>query len=479
MLSSFIQKQDIDKIPSPCYILHYESLLKNLKILQSVAKQSDCKILVALKGYSFWRCFEDLRDMLDGATCSGLYEARLAYEEIALASISQNASQDIKPYISQAESTNQIESIDKVAVNNNKEVNNAKANLDKIKLEKDLIQNKEYINAINLTRSKKSICIFSPAYKKESFKEILTYATEIIFNSFNQWSEFKEDIALKNDFLKQNNLKPIEVGIRINPSFSKVEPLIYNPCAKKSRLGITKNELLKALDKLDIDIFTHKRYKISGLHFHTHCEQDSSALQETLEHVKKDFGFILKKVKWVNFGGGHHITRKNYDINLLVKLIKDFKKEFNVEVILEPGEAVGWEVGDLFGSVIDIIQNDGDVAILDISASNHMPDCLEMPYRPSCYKIGDSKISQDKQENGKYKYRICGPTCLSGDIIGDYSFEDRLKIGDKIIFKDMIHYTIVKNTTFNGIELPSLGVIKDDKFSLLKSFGYEDFKNRN
>ncbi|WP_181881856.1 carboxynorspermidine decarboxylase [Helicobacter sp. MIT 14-3879] len=388
----------------------------------------------------------------------------------------------------------------------------------------------------------KDICVFSPAYQESQMQEILQYATHIIFNSFAQWHRFKAMIDSKNKELmvsQQEQIRKIQVGLRINPLYSEVEPPIYNPCIPKSRLGIIPSEFYKGIDTYSA-LYGYKSHEefftaeFCGLHFHTHCEQDSAALSRTLPHVVKHFDSYIALSKWINFGGGHHITREDYNCDLLISLIQDFKAKYKgIEVFLEPGEAVGWQCGDLIGTVIDIIQNEGNVAILDISASCHAPDCLEMPYRPECYKISlqdstlqngakssrdsclvdtqnieNSHVSKHETNNsmrshvlldssdknciqrlsiesdlgenkGKYRYRFGGPTCLAGDIIGDYSFNTELRIGDRIAFCDMIHYTIVKNTTFNGVELPKLGVIKNDTFTLLKEFDYLDFKNRN
>ncbi len=464
----------LDSIPSPCYILSSKSLESNLKLLSNISSLSGAKILVALKGYSFWREFDNIRKYLHGATCSGVNEARLAFEEIA------------KPII------NKIESI-QYAI--------SQTNDTKLKLA--LNDNIPY--SLFYLYTNKEICVFSPAYKQSQIEEILKYATHIIFNSLNQWDKFKDLINKKNQeitelFKKLKNIDKslfnlqtpkIEVGLRINPLYSEVEPPIYNPCIPKSRLGIIPSEFYKGIDyfankygfKDSMEFF---KSNFNGLHFHTHCEQDSTSLQTTLIYVEKYFKDFIQNSKWINFGGGHHITRKDYDCNLLINLILDFKKRYNVNIILEPGEAVGWQTGDLIGEVIDIIQNEGNVAILDISASCHMPDCLEMPYRPMCYKISHNKDLNTSQieydlgeDKGIYRYRFGGPTCLAGDIIGDYSFNTPLNIGDRIAFCDMIHYTIVKNTTFNGVELPSLGVIKNNQFILLKQFDYTHFKERN
>jgi len=282
-------------------------------------------------------------------------------------------------------------------------------------------------------------------------------------------------IEAKNKQLESLGLKKISVGLRINPLFSEVSPLIYNPCAPFSRLGITLSAFKEGVAQYGLD-------GIDGLHFHTHCEQDSKALQKTLESVTRDFGEFIYQMAWLNLGGGHHITKDGYNINLLIELIKNLKDTYNdMEIFLEPGEAVGWESGFLIGEVVDIVFNEKYIAILDVSASAHMPDCLEMPYRPAVSKISYNKIESDKGENNAtYCYTLAGATCLAGDVIGKYSFETSLNIGDKIIFEDMLHYTIVKNNTFNGIALPSLSVIDTKgKWRLLKTFDYSDYKERN
>lgn len=307
------------------------------------------------------------------------------------------------------------------------------------------------------------ISVFSPAFKQKDIKNIAPFANHIIFNSFNQMIKY------------HHLLKNVEIGLRVNPMYSEVSPEIYNPCIQGSRLGINPFEFSKALE-----IYSLKN--VSGLHFHTHCEQNSDALKRTLEHFIKYFGKYLNGLKWVNFGGGHHITREDYDIDLLIKIIKDFKAKYNVDVYLEPGEAIGWKCGVLVGEVVDLIHNTFDIAITDLSAATHMPDCLEMPYTP---KIRDSKIIdlnnlQDLPKDFKYCYRLGSPSCLAGDIIGDYAFRDSLEIGDKIIIEDMIHYTIVKNNTFNGIPLPSLAILKKNgDFKIVKEFNYKDYKHRN
>ncbi|HOP11108.1 MAG TPA: carboxynorspermidine decarboxylase [Oscillospiraceae bacterium] len=293
--------------------------------------------------------------------------------------------------------------------------------------------------------------IFSAAYPEKDFDEILTLCDHISFNSFSQWEKYRE--------------KALEAkkscGIRINPEHSTQGHGIYDPCAEGSRLGVTRKHFRE--DLLD---------GIEGLHFHTLCEQNSDALIETLAAVEEKFGEFIPRMKWVNFGGGHHITRKDYDRKALIDCIQKFKKKYHVEVYLEPGEAVAYYAGYLVASVLDIVRNGIDIAVLDASAACHMPDVIEMPYRPPLYQSG-------KPNEKPYTYRLAGPTCLAGDVIGDYSFDQPLKIGDKLIFEDMAIYTMVKNNTFNGICLPSIALLKKDgSIEPIRTFGYDDFKNR-
>ncbi|GAB0172289.1 carboxynorspermidine decarboxylase [Helicobacter trogontum] len=519
-------------IPTPSYVLCKDSLNANITLLQNIAEKSRAHILVALKGYSFWRVFEAVRTKLQGATCSGVNETLLAFDSIATPLLQQdvNTKEAIKillPYIGDIHTSQyNVEDLSNAFYTSIKQTSSIKQDIIQSNVLSQSILNdldnilKEENNWQELCKIipyaffnlfiRKEICVFAPAYKENQMQNILPYATHIIFNSLGQWERFKPLIDAQNNSLKKiydilltckrnkivcfdipDEIPQIHVGLRINPLYSEVSPPIYNPCIPKSRLGIIPDVFHGGLERLAekygyADTFSFFKAHFSGLHFHTHCEQDSGALQRTLPHVIQHFGDYIAHCKWVNFGGGHHITRSDYDCALLVNLIEDFKARYNnIQVMLEPGEAVGWQTGDLIGEVVDIIENEGMVAILDISASCHMPDCLEMPYRPECYKItkdsqGNAEIEIDKGETeGKYCYRFGGPTCLAGDVIGDYSFNTPLKIGDKIAFIDMIHYTIVKNTTFNGVELPNLGVLEDAKFKLLKQFSYTDFKERN
>ncbi len=297
----------------------------------------------------------------------------------------------------------------------------------------------------------KEVHVCAPAYRANEIDQILSHSSHITFNSFSQWELFKKE-TLK---------RKTSAGIRINPEFSTVGVDLYNPAGRYSRLGVTRKEFKPEL--LD---------GIEGLHFHALCEQNADALEAVLARVEANFGEWIPKMKWVNFGGGHHITRMDYDIQKLIDILKKFHEKYpGVEVILEPGEAVGWQTGELVSSVLDIVRNEIDIAVLDISVSAHMPDCLEMPYRPM---VAGSAMLGIK----KYAYRLAGNSCLAGDIAGDYSFDEPLKVGSKIIFLDMIHYTMVKTTFFNGVKHPSIGIFKDGKFHLVKEFGYESFRDK-
>lgn len=292
---------------------------------------------------------------------------------------------------------------------------------------------------------------YSPAFKDEEFEQIVDISNHVVFNSFNQLKQFK-----------QKALGKTSIGLRVNPEYSSVEVDLYNPCGAYSRLGITKENFEE-----------HNLDGVDGLHFHALCEQNVDALQGALSNFEEKFGKYLASMKWVNFGGGHHITRKDYDVDGLITLLKDFKKRYpHLEVYLEPGEAVGWQTGYLVATVLDLVNNKMPIAILDTSAEAHMPDTLAMPYK--------ADIRGARNENEKeFTYRLGGNTCLAGDIIGDYSFDKPLNIGDKIILEDMIHYTMVKTTTFNGIKLPSIVIKKhEDCYQIVNNFGYNDYKMR-
>jgi carboxynorspermidine decarboxylase len=296
--------------------------------------------------------------------------------------------------------------------------------------------------------------IYAPAYVESEFDELMRYCDHIVFNSFEQWLHFKEKI-------NHSSSTKINCGIRINPEYSEIETPIYNPCYQNSRLGVTlANFQPDALDG------------ISGLHFHTLCEQNSDTLERTINVVDHKFGEFISKMKWLNLGGGHHITRPDYDLDTLVRSILFFKDKYGVEVYLEPGEAVALNTGFLVSSVLDIVHNGMDIAILDTSAACHMPDVLEMPYRPNIIDAG-------KPGEYPHTYRLGGLTCLAGDIIGDYSFKQPLRPGDRLVFCDMAHYSMVKNNMFNGVNLPAIVLFNETEgVQIVRRFGYQDYLSR-
>ncbi|MDD4475657.1 MAG: carboxynorspermidine decarboxylase [Eubacteriales bacterium] len=371
---------DLKSVETPCYVVELPKLEKNLQVLAGVSRRTGCKILLAQKAFSMYSVYPLIAKYLDGATSSGIFEARLSAEEMG-----------------------------------------------------------------------KETHVFSPAYTENEFDEIVKVSSHIVFNSFSQLKKFKA-LALAAG---------ASVGIRVNPEHSTQDHAIYDPCAVGSRLGVTAANF----EPNELD-------GVEGLHFHTLCEQNSDALEATLVAFEERFGKYLHAMKWVNFGGGHHITRTDYDIPRLERCIKYIAEKYGVTVYLEPGEAVALGTGVLVAQVIDIVDNGMKIAILDTSAACHMPDVLEMPYRP---EIAGASLPEEKA----YTYRIGGPTCLAGDIIGDYSFDKPLSVGDRLIFGDMAHYTMVKNNTFNGVPLPAIYVSdEDDSTTLVKMFGYNDFKAR-
>ena len=366
--------------PSPSFVVDEALLIQNLERLALVQERTGCKILLAQKAFSMFSLYPLIGKYLSGATASGLYEAKLGYEEMG-----------------------------------------------------------------------KENHVFCPAYRDDEFDEITRLCGHILFNSFSQWQKFK-DRALAAG---------CECGIRINPECSTQDHAIYDPCSPGSRMGVTAANFQPEL--LD---------GITGLHFHTLCEQNADALEQTLDAVEEKFGEYLPQMKWLNFGGGHHITRPDYDVEKLISLINRTKKRYGVQVYLEPGEAVALNAGFLVCTVLEIVENGISNAILDTSAACHMPDVLEMPYRPP---LLDSGLPEEKP----YCYRLGGPTCLAGDIIGDYSFDHPLAPGDRLIFGDMAHYSMVKTNTFNGMALPSIAILDQaGNLRVQKTFGYEDFKER-
>ncbi len=299
----------------------------------------------------------------------------------------------------------------------------------------------------------KEVHTYSPAFKEEEIEEIASLSHHLVFNSPQQFKRFAAKAKAVNP--------DISLGLRINPEYSESPVELYNPCGLHSRLGTT-------LENFDSSILD----ECDGFHFHALCEQSADALEKVLYAFEEKFGTWLPGLKWINFGGGHHITKKGYDRKKLISLIQRFKEKYQVDIYLEPGEAVGWETGTLVATVLDIIHNGIDIAILDTSAEAHMPDTIIMPYRAEVRGAG---IWEEKA----YSYRLTGNTCLAGDIMGDYSFDHPLKIGDQIIFEDQMHYTMVKATTFNGIKLPSICILGENgTVEVVREFGYEDFRDR-
>lgn len=374
--------QTLLSLPTPCYVIDEQKIIDNIKILNYVEKQTGCHVLLAQKAFSAYHLYPLIAEYISGTTASGIFEAKLAYEEMG----------------------------------------------------------------------NKQIHVYSPAYKDEDFDQLLDICDHIIFNSFSQWKHFREK-ALKH--------KNIDFGLRLNPEYSEIETDIYNPCFTNSRLGIT----LENFEENELD-------GINGFHFHTMCEQGADTLERTIKAIEEKFGKYFNRIKWLNFGGGHHITKSNYDVEKLINCINYIKNKYNVQVYIEPGEAVALNAGYLVSSVLDIVKNNMNIAIMDTSAACHMPDVLEMPYRPYI-------INSENPDVLPYTYRLGAPTCLAGDIIGDYSFNTPLQIGEKLIFTDMAIYSMVKNNTFNGMPLPSIQLLKTDRSTqLLKKFGYNDFKSR-
>ena len=371
---------DPDGLQTPCYVVDSAKLTDNLALLQQVAQEADCHILLAQKAFSMYYFYPLIRQYLSGTTASGLYEARLGREEMG-----------------------------------------------------------------------GETHIFSPAYTHRDFPEILATCDHLVFNSFAQWQQFRTQALAAGK----------SCGMRVNPMCSTQEHGIYDPCSPGSRLGVTRANFRP--DLLE---------GIEGLHFHTLCEQDSDALEITLQAVEEQFGEFFPSLKWLNLGGGHHITRPGYDIPRLVRNIRHIREAYGLTVYVEPGEAIALNAGYLVATVIDVVENSGiQNAILDASAACHMPDVIEMPYRPPVLAAGEAGEKA-------HTYRLGGPTCLAGDIIGDYSFDQPLAPGDRIVLGDMAIYSMVKNNTFNGMPLPNIYATENGEAKLVRSFGYEDFKQR-
>lgn len=373
----------LQEVATPAYVIDEKQLIHNLEILKGVQDRSGCSILLAQKAFSMYACYPLIAKYLKGAAASGLFEARLAYEEFP----GENH-------------------------------------------------------------------VFNPAFQDKEFSELLQYCDHFVFNSVAQWKKFRERALAAHK----------ECGLRINPEYSTQDHAIYDPCFPLSRLGARISEI--QLEELE---------GLTGFHFHTLCEQGAEPLAETLEAVEEKFGKYLPQLKWINFGGGHHITKEGYNIPLLEKCINRMQEKYGLKVYLEPGEAVALNAGFLVTEVLELIEGperEMPVAILDASAACHMPDVIEMPYRPPLFNSGE-------EGEKTYSYMLAGATCLAGDNIGIYSFDKPLQCGQRLVFGDMAIYTMVKNNTFNGMALPDIYYVdSQDELKCIKKFAYENFKCR-
>lgn len=383
---------DINKVPSPCYIMDEALLRKNLSLIKSVADRAGVEIILAFKSFAMWKSFPVFREYIRYTTASSLYEARLAYEEFG-----------------------------------------SKAHT------------------------------YSPAYTEADFPVIMKCSSHITFNSFSQFQRFYPAV--------EANEEKISCGIRINPEYSEVEVELYNPCAPGTRFGVTADLLPETLPS-----------GIEGFHCHCHCESSSYELEHTLKHLEEKFSRWFPQLKWLNLGGGHLMTRRDYDTEHLISLLKGLKSRYpHLEIILEPGSAFTWQTGPLVASVVDIVESRGiKTAILDVSFTCHMPDCLEMPYQPAVRGAETLPAEAVKTaEEVANVYRLGGNSCLSGDYMGSWRFDHPLRIGERIVLEDMIHYTMVKTNMFNGIQHPSIAIWhEDDTLEVYKNFRYEDYRNR-
>lgn len=388
-----MNKIQIEKVPSPCYVMEEALLRKNLSLIQQVKERAGVEIILAFKAFAMWKSFPIFREYIDNTTASSLYEARLAYEEFG-----------------------------------------SKAHT------------------------------YSPAYTDEDFPVIMACSSHITFNSFSQYRHFYPQVEAYPE--------KISCGIRINPEYSEVEVELYNPCAPGTRFGVTADLLPEVLPS-----------GIEGFHCHCHCESSSYQLERTLLHIEEKFGRWFSQIKWLNLGGGHLMTREDYDAEHLISLLQRLKQRYPwLQIILEPGSAFVWQTGPLVSTVVDIVESRGiRTAILDVSFTCHMPDCLEMPYQPAVRGAETLPPDAVKKETAKEEniYRLGGNSCLSGDYMGSWRFNHALQIGERIVFEDMIHYTMVKTNMFNGIRHPSIALLHGDgELEVYRHFCYEDYKNR-
>ena len=380
-------EENINSLPSPCYVREEDLLRRNLSFIKSVAERADVEIILAFKAFALWKSFPIFREYIEHTTASSPYEARLAFEEFG----------------SPAHT-------------------------------------------------------YSPAYEEDTFPEILRCSSHITFNSLSQYERFYP-LVKQYQIEKSGGEAPshsvISLGLRVNPEYSEIETELYNPCAPGSRFGILASQLPSVLPD-----------GIEGFHIHCHCESGADAFARTLQHIEEKFSIWFPQIQWINFGGGHLMTRKDYDVELLISTLQGFHQRYpHLKVILEPGSAFAWETGPLVSRVVDIVENKGiQTAILNVSFTCHMPDCLEMPYHPAVRgaETIEDISSIDESINRKHLYRLGGNSCLSGDFMGYWLFDHPLEIGENIIFEDMIHYTTVKTNMFNGIHHPSIGLLHSD-----------------
>ena len=384
--------KDINRIPSPCYVMEEELLRKNLRLIKRVADAAGVEIILAFKAFALWKSFPIFREYIRCTTASSEYEARLAFEEFG-----------------------------------------SKAHA------------------------------YSPAYTEDSFPAFLKYCSHVTFNSLSQYERFYP--------AAKAFAEPVSCGIRVNPEYSEVEVELYNPGAPGTRFGVTADMLPDRLPE-----------GIEGFHCHCHCESDSYELERTLAHVEAKFARWFPQLKWLNLGGGHLMTREGYDTAHLVRLLQGLKARYpHLSVILEPGSAFAWQTGPLVSSVVDVVESRGiRTAILDVSFTCHMPDCLEMPYQPRVR--GAEQLPADAVKSCRpedHVYRLGGNSCLSGDYMGSWKFDHELQAGERILFEDMIHYTTVKTTMFNGIRHPSIALLHEDgRLEVYREFRYEDYRDR-
>ncbi len=373
---------DLLQLPSPCYLLEEAKLKRNLELIDRVAKETDCRFILALKGFAMWSVFPVVRRYLNGCSASSLNEAMLARTHFG-----------------------------------------------------------GYLH------------VYAPAYIDEEFPSLLSLADSIAFNSLSQWRRFGERTLAAG----------ISAGLRVNPAVNEVETDLYNPCGEQSRLGIPEEELDNGLPA-----------GVEGLHVHALCESGADSTERLIDSVEARYGRLLGSLSWLNLGGGHLLTRSGYDVPRLINVLSGFRQRHSkLELVLEPGAAVVWDCGTLVCRVLDLIQR-GDVAIaiLDISATAHMPDVLEMPYRPQVRGAG-------RPGDKRYNYRLGGVSCLAGDIIGDYSFGQPLAVGERVVFEDMIHYTMVKTTMFNGVSHPAIAIrLETGEVDVIRRFDYKDYEGR-